>query len=214
MLHLPGLVRRIGLIGAAVGYVVLAHYTNISQSTTLGMLVAIAPIFLACATFAWHSRARTLLLTLLAGGCALLLYRWQSLSQHYSDIYWAEHAGTELALCLAFAQTLLPGREPMVTRFARMVHGTLEPAMAHYTRQVTFAWIVFFAAMASLSTALYFGASLATWSMFANFFTAPLIGLMFLCEYLVRRWRFPGMEHAHIVDGVRAFWNAAGQQQP
>jgi uncharacterized membrane protein len=73
--------------------------------------------------------------------------------------------------------------------------------------------VVFFAAMASLSTALYFSVPLATWSMFANFFTAPLIVLMFLCEYLVRRCRFPDMEHAHIVDGVRAFWNAAGQQR-
>ena len=64
-------------------------------------------------------------------------------------------------------------RVSMVTLFARMVHGTLAPAMERYTRQVTLAWSIFFGTMALESTALFFAAPVKVWSGFANFLTAP-----------------------------------------
>ena len=84
--------------------------------------------------------------------------------------------------------------------------GALGPAMARYTRQVTLAWSIFFGAMALASTALFFGAPVSVWSTFANFFTGPLIALMFIAEYAVRRRVLPDVEHAGIVAGVQAFW--------
>jgi uncharacterized membrane protein len=88
-----------------------------------------------------------------------------------------------------------------------MVHGTLAPAMERYTRQVTAAWSIFFGAMALVSTALFFCAPVSVWSVFANFFTGPLIALMFIGEYAVRRRVLPDVEHAGIVAGMQAFWN-------
>jgi uncharacterized membrane protein len=128
------------------------------------------------------------------------------LQRHTSLIYWIEHAATQSLLCVAFARSLAPGRESMCTMFARMVHGTLGPAMERYTRQVTLAWSVFFGAMASVSTALFFAAPVSVWSAFANFCTGPLIVLMFIGEYAVRRRVLPDVEHAGIVAGVQAFW--------
>jgi uncharacterized membrane protein len=64
---------------------------------------------------------------------------------------------------------------------------------------------VFFAAMASVSTLLFFLAPLTAWSVFDNFLTLPLVALMFIAEYRVRRRALPGMQHAHILDAVRAF---------
>lgn len=199
-------VRMAGIVVFALGYALLAHYTNIRGTETLGTLVALAPLILLSASMAWHAARRGLMLALFAAGCAALGLAWSRIEHLYSTIYWIEHAGTELLLCLAFGRTLAPGREPMVTGFARMVHGELSPRLARYTRSVTKAWIWFFGAMAAASTLLFAAAPVETWSAFANFFTAPLIALMFIAEYVVRRRLHPEMNHAHIMDGVKAFW--------
>lgn len=196
-------------VGAfAVGYALLAHYTNTARTPTLGTLLALAPILLAALSLAWNARRRATTLALVGGGCGALIAGWSTLEDHFSWIYWIEHAGTQLVLCLWFGRTLRAGQEPMCTYFARLVHGSLEPEIARYTRQVTAAWVVFFGLMSAVSTAVFLGAPLETWSAFANFFTAPLIGAMFVAEYAVRRRLHPDMEHAHILDAVKAFWNA------
>jgi uncharacterized membrane protein len=207
-------VARIGRwaagIALAVGYTLLAHYTNTNanpRTETLGTLLALAPIVLAALSLAWHAPYRKTMLALFCAGCAALIATWGSLEHHYSRIYWIEHAGTQLMLCMVFGRTLAPGREPMCTYFAKVVHGSLTPAIERYTRQVTRAWLLFFAAMAAGSTLIYLTAPLAAWSVFANFFTAPLTALMFVAEYAVRRRLHPDMEHAHILAAVKAFWN-------
>jgi uncharacterized membrane protein len=195
--------------GLAAGYAFLAHYTNTTARTAaLGTAVALAPLIAAALSIAWHASHRKLMLSLCAVAGIALLAAWPALERHYSLLYWIEHAGTQTILCMAFARTLAPGREPMCTYFARMVHGSLTPPIARYSRQVTKAWVMFFAFMAMLSTALFFAASLHAWSLFANFFTAPLIGLMFVAEYIVRRRAHPDMEHAGILAGIQAFWKA------
>lgn len=196
-------------IALGIGYALLAHYTNTTAGTeTLGTVVALAPIMLAALSMAWHSVHRKRMLLLFAVACAALLLAWSLMERHFSRIYWIEHAGTQMILCVAFGRTLRPGREPMCTYFARMVHGTLTPELEQYTRQITAAWVWFFGSMAAISTVLFYAASLTAWSVFANFFTAPLIAAMFIIEYAVRRCRLPQMEHAHILDAVKAFWKA------
>lgn len=200
--------RGLGLLAFALGYALIAHYTNIRGTETLGTLIALAPLVLLTASMAWRASHRAAMLALFAAGCAALALLWQRIEHLYSTIYWIEHAGTELLLCIGFARTLEPGREPMVTGFARMVHGELSPALEAYTRSVTRAWVWFFGGMAALSTLLFHAAPLDVWSAFANFFTAPLIALMFAAEYIVRRRLHPAMNHAHILDGIRAFWKS------
>jgi len=201
------LARRMALIALAIGYALLAHHTNTTtQHELLGTALALTPILLASLSMAWHAERRTGALLLLALACGALLLLWRSMERHYSLIYWAEHAGTELLLCFAFARTLRRDKEPLCAYFARMVHGTLTPAIARYTRQITQAWALFFGAMALSSTLLFYFASLKTWSLFANFFTGPLIAVMFVAEYLARRLLLPEVEHQPILDSVKLFW--------
>lgn len=199
--------RTTAAVACAAGYALLAHYTNIARTETLGTLVALSPLVLAALSLAWHARHRIPMLGLCGFGCAALFIAWGTLEQHFSRIYWIEHAGTQLILCLWFGRTLGAGREPMCTYFARIMHGSLTPAIERYTRQVTVAWVMFFGFMSAASTAIFLAAPLAAWSTFANFFTAPLIGLMFVAEYAVRRRLHPDMEHARFLDVVKAFWN-------
>lgn len=203
------LLRPLLIATLAIAYALLAHFTNTTGGqATLGTVLALAPIACVILSIAWHSDRRIGAFLVIGTVCLLLSLTWDTISRHYDWIYWAEHAGTQGFLFYFFGRTLRPGREPLCSQIARLVHGSLTPTLERYTRQITFAWTCFFGLMATGSTLLFFVAPLASWSWFANFLTAPLIALMFLAEYAVRRFLHPEMEHAHILDAVRIFWKA------
>jgi uncharacterized membrane protein len=136
-----------------------------------------------------------------AAGTALLLaafaVAWLAARDTDLGLYFAPVA-TWLVLLALFARTLLPGREPLVARVARICHDApLPPDMARYARGATVAWSLFFATIAG---ALALGAALLpleTWSLAANVGAAPLVAAMFAAEYAVRVRRFPGFPHVH-----------------
>lgn len=202
------ILRWLGIAVLVIGYPLLAHYTNKSaHHGNLGALVAIAPVVSIALVLAWRSARRWLMLGILGLLCIALWVGWPALEHHFGVVYWLQHAGVQLVLCIIFGRTLAAGRKPLCTRFAEAVHASLTQQHEIYARQVTVAWTVFFAAMVLVSTGLFFGAPLATWSIFANFVTLPLVALMFVVEYLVRRRVLPNMPHMHILDAVRAFRN-------
>ncbi|MBE0622665.1 MAG: hypothetical protein IH605_18890 [Burkholderiales bacterium] len=202
------IVPWLGIAALLIGYPLLAHYTNDSaHDRNLGALVAIAPLVLIALVLAWRSPRRLIMLGALVLLCIALWAGWPALERHFGLVYWLQHVGMLLILFITFGRTLIAGRQPLCTRFAQALHAAVTPQHEIYTRQVTIAWTLFFAAMALASTLLFFLAALTTWSFFANFLTLPLVALMFIGEYWVR-WRIlPEMRHMHILDAVRAFWN-------
>lgn len=195
---------QVGAVGAlAVAYACLAHYTNASGNRAAGAALALAPLCAVTLAAALRAGLRGIAAALVA--CAGIAYAWPWLTAHYSLLYWLEHAGTQSLIGYAFARSLAHGREPLCSRFARMVHGALEPAVAAYTRALTRAWALFSFGMALASSALYLLAPLRVWSVFANFITGPLIALMFIGEYLLRRRLLPQIEHASILAGIEAY---------
>ncbi|HYP63063.1 MAG TPA: hypothetical protein VEQ16_04210, partial [Acidocella sp.] len=95
------------------------------------------------------------------------------------------HWSIYVSLLAAFGLTLRQGREPLITALVRRMHG-LTPERVSYTRKVTIAWTLFFAAQLSLSIALFCFAPLVVWSFFVNILDLPLVVLMFAAEYVVR----------------------------
>jgi hypothetical protein len=95
--------------------------------------------------------------------------------------HWSIYAG----LLAGFALTLRPGHEPLITAMARRMHG-LTPEMIRYTRRVTIAWSLFFAAQLTMSVGLFCFAPLTVWSFFVNILDLPLVAAMFAAEYAVR----------------------------
>ena len=201
------------VIALALGYTMLAHYTNTAAGNeNLGAVIALAPLLIAALSLAWRSPRRPAMLALFVAGCGALALAWPAIEHHYSRVYWFEHAGTQLALCLVFARTLGQGREPICSYFARMVHGSLTPVMQRYTRQLTAAWVIFFGAMAATSTILFVAAPLNIWSAFANFFTLPVTCLMFIAEFQARRHAHLDMQEVSIMAAVKAVWKSPGGQ--
>ena len=204
--------RWLGIAALVIGYPLLAHYTNESaHSGNLGAWVAIAPVVLIALVLAWRSPMRQIMLGVLALLCGALWAGWPLLEHYFGVVYWLQHVAIQLILLMTFGRTLIAGQQPLCTRFAEAVHAPLSPQHKIYARQVTLAWTLFFAAMALASSLLFFLAPLATWSVFANFLTLPLVALMFIAEYGVRRWVLPELRHTHILDAVRAFRNTSAR---
>jgi uncharacterized membrane protein len=202
--------RGLGVAALLIGYPLLAHYTNEpAHNPRLGALVAIAPVALIALLFAWHSSRRFVVWgALLLSGVALSA-AWPALENHFGQVYWLQNMAMHLILLITFGRTLIAGRQPLCTRFAEALYGRVSVRHAMYTRQVTVAWTVFFAAMALLSALLFFFASLVLWSAFSNFLTLPLVALMFIVEYAVRKRVLPDLPPMHILDALRAFRNDA-----
>ena len=114
-------------------------------------------------------------------------------------------AAVYLYLLWLFGRTLRRGTEPLITRLARQVRGGLSPAMERYTRRLTRAWCVFFAAQLAASALLFAFAPLEIWSLFVNVLNFPLVVLMFAGDYLYRVVRYRGEAQSSIVTQIRAF---------
>jgi uncharacterized membrane protein len=111
-------------------------------------------------------------------------------------------------MAVVFGRTLRGPGESLVTQMARLVHGgVLSARQLVYTRGVTIAWSLFFLVMALVSVALFLWAPTPVWSTFAYLLGGPLIGLMFLGEFLWRRHALAGEDKATIADAIRA-WKA------
>jgi uncharacterized membrane protein len=98
----------------------------------------------------------------------------------------APHAVSYAGLLFIFGASLLPGREPIITYFARAIHGDLSIAIEEYTRRVTWGWCVFFALQLVGSAFLLLLAPIAWWSAFVNLLNVPFIALVLLGERLTR----------------------------
>ena len=202
-------------IALAAAFALLAHAALVDGvAPAVGAALAALPLTLLALLAARRSRHRELLaLAIAAGGLALWL-GWSNLERHFPDVLFVEHATTNFALAIVFGRTLAAGREPLVTTFARLVHGDLPPEVLAYTRQVTIAWTLFFAAMLAASCGLFLHADRAAWSLLANFGTPIGVGAMFAIEYAVRHRVLPHWERVGILGGVRAFSRHFSQARP
>ena len=114
------------------------------------------------------------------------------------------HAIAYSILLAWFGASLQPGHEPVVTSIARRIRRTAPDKVLHYTRQVTFAWCVFFAVQLALSAALLLVAPVAVWSSFVTLLNLPLIIAMGLAEFGYRMILFRHEGHTSLVDTLSA----------
>lgn len=199
--------RGLGITAIVVIYAVLVHHVNASgQSSTLGAVLALIPIFILVITYAWKAKLCA------AGICSLLILfatswlLWPFVKLHTGFVFWMLDVGLMLALLMTFGQTLLPNRKPLCVRFAEIINGgTLPAAHESYAHKVTVAWVIFFAIIIITSTLLFFLAPLATWSFFVNFLTLPLVALMFIGEFMLRRRLLTDLPTGHVLDAVHAY---------
>lgn len=203
------IVRGLSITVMIVIYAVLVHHVNASgQASTLGAVLALMPIFLLIITVAVKATSRVAGISLLLIGGIASWLAWPLIKQHTGFVFWMQDIGLLLVLLMTFGWTLQKDRKPLCVHFAEMINGEALPAEhERYAHKVTVAWVAFFAMMIITSTLLFFMAPLATWSIFVNFLTLPLVALMFMVEFMVRRRVLADLPTGHILDAVRAYLN-------
>jgi len=202
-------VRIIGVATLLITYALLVHHINASgQASALGAVLALAPLLLLGGALALRTESRA------SGGILVVILvtlawlNWPLIEQHASVIFWLQDISLMLVLFATFGRSLLAGRKPLCVSFAEAIHGgTLPLSHVRYAYWVTVAWVIFFGVIAIISTLLFFFMPLTVWSFFVNFLTLPLVALMFIVEYLVRRYLLPDAPSAHILAAVKAYRN-------
>ncbi|MFP3889481.1 hypothetical protein [uncultured Ralstonia sp.] len=203
---LSGFARGAAGIAAVVAYQLGAHYAAATPGAHgFGLAMALVPPLAIALVAVLRSARRVWLLPLWVVVCAALWLARVPLAGHFEWGLYLEHVGFNLTMAVVFGHTLAAGREPLCSRFAVMVHGTLTPAVARYTRQITLAWTLFFLATAAVSTLLFAMSSIVVWATFANYLALPLVGVMFVAEYACRCIVLRDEPRASLFDSVRAY---------
>ena len=122
---------------------------------------------------------------------ALLAWRHPSLGVVQATLLFLPPVCVNLGLAWVFGHTLAPGREALITRFARMEDPQPGPAVLAYTRRLTWVWVVFFLAMAAVSAALAASGAHEAWVWFTAVGNYLCVAALFAVEYVYRRRRFP-----------------------
>jgi uncharacterized membrane protein len=195
------------IIAFVVAYAGLSHYGNsVAETRNLGVGLALGPVLTVGLVLVW--RWTHLWVALAAAAAAAMLLRdfWPVFAKNFSVVYLLQEAGFYSIMSLSFGQSLLGRRQALCTLLADKVHGPLTPQEVLYTRRVTAAWAVFFALITAATVWLFAFAPLRTWSLFANFCVLPLIALMFVGEYAIRRRALPQVPRRGILAAVRVYF--------
>src|SRR5262245_59330552 len=173
------------LVPGVIGYAVATHWAVTSgRSPAVGAALAAAPVLAVSLWLALRTRHASWAGPAAAAAAVLLAALVWRTAPSVNLLYPIPSVIVYVALMWLFGRTLTPGHEALVTRLARRVHDTLPDYIATYTRQVTWAWCLFFGAMALASVLLFAFAPLQAWSLFVNVLTFPLIAGMFVVEYV------------------------------
>jgi uncharacterized membrane protein len=197
---------KVLIVLACVAYQYLVHSSVSNAQTGLFHVMLLwLPLVALAGWILVRSRNKPLWLAVLsAAGVVVFLVEHQE-QLGLAAVSGISHATAYLFLLWYFGRTLARGKEPMIARFARNVHGTLQPEMELFTRKLTIAWCVFFAAQLIASALLFAFAPLDTWSLFINLLNLPLLALMFAGQWVYRLVRHPNFPRASVWQAIEAF---------
>jgi uncharacterized membrane protein len=195
------------IIVFVVAYAGLSHYSNsVAKSHDLGVGLALGPVLTVGLLLIW--RWAHLLVALLAAAAAAVLLRhyWPVMEKNFPVVYLLQEGGFYSLMAASFGLSLRKGRVSLCTQLADKVHGPLNSQELTYTRRVTAAWALFFLSIAAVTLCLFVLAPLRIWSFFANFCVVPLMGLMFVVEYAIRRRVLPHVSRRGMLAAIRVYF--------
>lgn len=175
-------------VALGVAYPALVY---LSFSAAEPRWLALCVLLLLAARFAVTSpgrlldHARALGLPVLAVGVAMLA----SLVWNDPMALLAAPALVSFTLLIIFARSLAQP-ESVVESFARAQLDALSDEQVAYCRRVTMVWCVFFLVNGAVALHLAAAATRAEWAIYTGFIAYLVMGGLFACEFVYRRWRF------------------------
>jgi uncharacterized membrane protein len=198
---------QLSIVGAIfIAYAALSYYSDtVPGRSGLATGLSLAPVLLIGAVLLWRWTGPLIALSILALVCGLLYQYWAFLKGNYQWSNLAQQCGAYGLVALGFVRSLFGARVPLCTQIAVRLHGPLGPAEATYTRRATVAWAAFYVLLTLAIAIVYFAAPPRVWSLFVNFATFGLIGLMFATEHAVRLKVLPHRRGGGTLAALRQF---------
>jgi HPt (histidine-containing phosphotransfer) domain-containing protein len=134
--HRWGWLGMTSILLLCVGYQVLVHSAvNGALPKTIRLTLTFMPLLALALWVVTRARNKPLwLLVLLVAGLGTYMLADRD-AWGLAAAYGIPHAAIYLGLLWLFGHTLLPGKEPLITRLARRVHGVLQPDLEGYSPQ-------------------------------------------------------------------------------
>jgi uncharacterized membrane protein len=202
--------RRLQLAAVIVFFIVyalLSHYSNSNpEAHDLGAALALAPMLAIGFVLVWRWVGAMPALVGAVALAFLVRHYWPLLTKNFPIVYLIQQCGFYAIMAATFGRSLFAGRVPLCTQLADKVHGPLSPQELRYTRSVTAAWMIFFLLNLAITCVVFEFAPLKVWSIFVNFCSLPLILLMFVAEYAVRRRALPDLKRSGLIATLRVYF--------
>jgi uncharacterized membrane protein len=199
---------KILVVLACIAYPFLVHASiRDGQASSLSLLLVVLPPMLVVTWFLLRAVSRMWKPVIVAVFLGALYFVTSGQHERIGLIAvdGVMHASLNLFLLWFFGRTLFNGKEPLITQISRRVNGEVKPEIAIYTRHVTMAWCIYFAAQVIVSLLLYLFAPLNVWSLFINVLNLPLLILMFVGEFAWRVTHYPHHSRTTILKAIEVY---------
>lgn len=159
--------------------------------TWLGLLVSLIPTFAVIAIFITKTRFFGIRLLLVIGtiASALLIHELGLLKPQY--VYLINFIAIYAILFKAFYGSLRQTQVPLCTRFAMLVHESISPQLARYTRALTYSWAAFFGLQIPVWIGLFFLLSTQLWTELISLVPPVLVVILFAIDLTARQLLLP-----------------------
>jgi uncharacterized membrane protein len=177
--------RTLLCVAAGLAYPFLVYWVLAQRHPWFGLVITLAALGGLCACLPQRRVQVAAALVVLA------LAAMTSAFAATSSLLFLPPLCVNLGLAWLFGHTLAPGREALITRFARLEGAVPAPQILVYTRRLTWVWTVFFLSMAAVSGALAATGAHEAWVWFTAVGNYLCVAALFAIEYGYRSWRFP-----------------------
>ena len=198
---------QLSIIAAVICvYAALSYYSDSAPNASgLATGLSLAPVLLIGAFLVRRWMHWLVATSILVIACGLLYHYWGFLESHYSWSNLAQQCGAYGFVAFGFVRSLSVGQVPLCAQLAEKLHGALLPAEITYMRRATVAWALFYLLLTWAILVLFLSSPARIWSLFVNFGTFGLIGLMFFAEHAIRRRVIPRSRHGGTLAALRQF---------
>lgn len=181
----------------AIGYPVAVHVAVMLQRPVVGFFVLLVVLLIHLTVKQGENNRRE---APAVGGTLLgicVLFTLLAIALHWGSTYalFLPPVAINSFLLISFGRTLLPGREPIISRLHRLITGDLPDDLRAYTRGLTWLWAGIFAGFVVESVLLALYAPLEVWSLFTNIVNYLFVAVLLVAEYVYRVWRFSNYSH-------------------
>jgi uncharacterized membrane protein len=183
------------ILFAVVSFLAI-HVAIVKQAPVAAVIVGLGYAIISLA-MDWAQGARAARRIAWFAAIMLLIAAFAAVWQGYVSaiaLLLAPSVLANLTMLYVFGHTLLPGREPLITRFRRLDIGHVAPKFISYTRRLTMLWTILFAAGTLASLAAAMAGDFELWSWIAFILLPALTVTLFLGEHVYRAYRYGAEE--------------------